>query len=489
MVFINSFAPSCLRGNLSFFVIMKLSVVTLLLLVAAFVLSPKIALSAGSGIFLRADDIIILGILAYWLISRRKVYRPSVTGLDVPIFIFFIVIMLSGILGILRGTAGNSFLPVLYTLKMAEYAVGFYFAASIVKSSEDISVLLDGFLIIAGIVCVIGMGEWFWAYHTGRVESADQWYRIFNNAVYPNDANHIAGFLVTAMALAFCRLFMFEKGIWPRMRTAFLLAMIVVTIGLTLSRSGMIASGVACIVAALFMPFRAKAAIALIACCVVLLVLAGSVLAKERSGIFSEYDDYMKSRENMEDGYWQEYSAARNRFEAWDALVRETVQFPVSGAGLGARGRYAYESQYFYMLGEAGLMGLAAFLYLLWKIWKTALYGVHESRSQGVESREPVPESREPRAECWPPDSGPLNPEPGTRNPDFEPRTSDNVLPFSFFLFPPSYIFPAFAGAIAGMAIMSFTSEAFLITRIAGPFWVLAGIAVAMSGQVKSSES
>lgn len=428
------------------------------MLIAAFVLSPKIALSGGSGLFLRADDIIILGILAYWLVNRRKGLRPAETVLDIPIYVFFTVIMLAGILGILRGTVSNSFLPVLYTLKMAEYAVGFYFAASIVKTSEDAGILLDGFLVIAGIVCVIGMGEWFWAYHTGRVESADQWYRIFNNEVYPNDANHIAGFLMAAMVLAFCRLFIFEKGLWPRMQTAFLLAIIVVTIGLTLSRSGMIASGVACIAAVFFMPIRPKAAIALACCCVVFLVLAGSVLIKERSGIFSEYDDYIKSRENLEDGYWQEYSATRNRFEAWDALVRETMQFPVSGAGIGARGRYAYESQYFYMLGEAGLMGLAAFLYLLWKI-RTVASGQ------------------------WAVDSGSFK-----RETNHGPRKTADVLHSAFCILHFSYIFPAFAGITVGMVIMSFTSEAFLITRIAGPFWVLAGIEVAMSVRGKNIE-
>jgi O-antigen ligase len=119
-----------------------------------------------------------------------------------------------------------------------------------------------------------------------------------------------------------------------------------------------------------------------------------------------------------------------NRLYNWRIALKSFPEFPFLGVGFGARQRAFYDNHFVLVLSEVGLIGLAAFLYMLLAIFRQTLRIFREEKG----------------------------------------------------IYFKALALGMLAGFI-GIVIQSAASVAFIITRIAGPFWFLLGMIVASSGK------
>jgi hypothetical protein len=119
------------------------------------------------------------------------------------------------------------------------------------------------------------------------------------------------------------------------------------------------------------------------------------------------------------------YSGWAGRLYAWRMVLPDFLREPILGSGLGARHRAMYDNQYIMDLCELGLAGLVCFIWLLLRIFKLLFVS-------------------------W--------------------RRQED-------LFFKALSLGALAGFI-GISLQALASSAFIVTRIAGPLWLLLGIIV-----------
>lgn len=186
-------------------------------------------------------------------------------------------------------------------------------------------------------------------------------YRIFNNALYPGQTNHVAGFVALAMPLLLARS---DADRMLRWTAAALGAGVVM---LCASRTAL-AAMVAGLVVTMLSSRAAWVALAL--------VVVGALWFGPMSRRLSWLDD---------EAYYLDYGLRRHvcgappthtegRFRmltAWIAL-QEFRRAPVFGSGLGSRHRIFYESAPVMIVAETGLVGLAAALFLAWSLARGA---------------------------------------------------------------------------------------------------------------------
>src|SRR3990172_2218033 len=167
------------------------------LLIFAIALSPRLNIPLGAEFFIRLDDIIILVIIIIGAKKSiiNKVKLPT-TMIDLPLILFLITCTFSAIFGIFAGTVTKPLTSILYLLKFIEYAATFYIAFITIKSEEHLRKIIYTFIATAVIISIIGFVEllFFYKPHT----AAEFPFRIFDNAIYKGDSNHIASFLMIA---------------------------------------------------------------------------------------------------------------------------------------------------------------------------------------------------------------------------------------------------------------------------------------------------
>ncbi len=303
--------------------------------------------------------------------------------------------------GALQGTLPGLGMPLATMGKQGEYLAGFLVARASGGSLERTARLAWRTSAWLGVVALAERGVMAWV-----GDEADDGVRVFSNAIWPDQTNHLAGFMAFGAVLGL--------ALAPRegSRLAFLgwLAgegLILLGILATGSRGAFLAVVAAAAVFAVMRRTWKPLALGL-------LVLAAGASTRDRGGLLHEYKAYLVSEGFAEAGAPRLPETERNRLEVWTALRADVLRFPLLGTGPGSRNRVFYESQWVMTLAETGVLGLAALLLVLITLGRTAL---------GV--------------------GGPWG--------------------------------AVFLGLLACVAVQGLVTESLLVTRIAGPFWLLWG--------------
>lgn len=172
-------------------------------------------------------------------------------------------------------------------------------------------------------------------------------FRLFDNAFYPGQTNHVAGFIALVMPLVLREPVRILRWAAATLGTAVVL--------LTASKAGIVA-----LAAGLIVSFPRPLLIAALAAGVLLVPTARRRLAL----VGDEWTYFRREMERREAGQPPAYTEGRFRLMvAWIALD-EVRKAPVLGTGLGSRHRIFYESAWVMVPAETGLVGLAAALAL-----------------------------------------------------------------------------------------------------------------------------
>ncbi|MDD5169482.1 MAG: O-antigen ligase family protein [Syntrophales bacterium] len=333
-------------------------------LLVAMLLGPQVGLAGtevadvrGRGITLRVDDflLIIIGITWFFKTAVEKELGLFLrTPLNAPIGIYFLVCIISTIFGYMTdrifGLKGFFFV-----LKYFEYYVVYFMVVNHLREKKQIerfTLTIFGVCFIVSLIAIYSMSQ-------GIRASAP-----FEG--FTGEPNTLGGYLIFIISLVIGLLLT-----WGNRMQKFLLALLLVTstiaLAATLSRTSWIAIGpmTLCL---LYFSDRKRTILFSI---VILIALAPFIAPKSVQNRLLFTINQPKETGQMRVGNVNLDTSTSARFESMkQVLTRDFARQPVIGFGI--TGYPFLDAQYARVLAETGIMGMVAFIYLIYNIFRNA---------------------------------------------------------------------------------------------------------------------
>jgi len=384
--------------------------VALYILLVSMLFSPQVIAgqTAAREITFRMDDLLLFVIVLTWL-ARAAIYKElavfRLTPLHTPIALFMAVSLLATLLGMVRGnvSAASGFF---FNLKILEYFIIFFMVVNYVKEEREIKTFVILILLVALFVNL---------YALYQVPSGERVSAPFERYGEPNT---LGGYLVVIISLSLALFLLRSFG----QRTNLLIPLLVLSgasVMFTQSRGSWL--GLICMSAPfmLLSPKRFFFIVGAIFLLVALPYIAPQSTKERFVGTFRADPGFDRTESFMGRGLdpssSERLTSYKKGFGKWKN--RPILGYGVTGAGF-------IDGQFIRVLVETGIVGLALFLFLLWRmalfLWNT----------------------------YWSVDD-------------------------PFF----KALYLGMLGALAGLIGHSISASSFIIVRIMEPFWFLMGLA------------
>ena len=371
--------------------------------------SKGAGVGAGRGITVRTEDFVLLVIGFSWLAKtavNKELNLIARTPLNWAVLMYVATTLGATLLGSLTGTVSWS--GYFHVLKYVEYFVIYYMVVNNLRDREHGWRLVGAAFITAAIVSVIGLAQ---------VPSGERVSAPFEGEI--GEPNTFGGYLLFMMAIAAGIAFETENA-RRRTQCLVLLGVMGVPFFFTLSRASYLGLIPAFLVIAR-LTTRRRLAVGLILLGLVtspVLIFVAPKSVKDRvTYTFKEE----KGSDTVRLGKVAFDPSTSARLLSFKSALTGFVQRPIFGWGVTGFG--FMDAQYARVLAETGLVGLAVFLWLMWKVGRHAL-DVYTTRS--------------------------------------DPEERGLVL--------------GFLAGFAGLLVHAFGSNTFIIVRIMEPFWLVTGI-------------
>ena len=394
------------------------------ILIVSMLFSPQVigGQTAAREITFRMDDLLLFIIVLTWLV-RTAIYKElavfRLTPLHTPIALFMVASLLATLFGMVRGNVSAAS-GLFFNLKILEYFIIFFMVVNHVKDEKEIKSFVILILFVALFVNL---------YALYQVPSGERVSAPFERYGEPNT---LGGYLVVIISLSLAFLLLRSFG----QRTNLLIPLLVLsaaTLMFTQSRGSWL--GLICM-SAPFMLLSPKRFFFIVG--VIFLVLALPYIApqstKERFvGTFQADPGFEQTERFMGQGLdpssSERMTGYKKGFAKWK--LRPILGYGVTGAGF-------IDGQFIRVLVETGIVGIALFLFLLWRV---VLF-------------------------LW---------------------NSYQAVDDPFF----KALYLGMLGAFAGLIGHSISSNSFIIVRIMEPFWFLMGLAATypmIKGETSSAQ-
>lgn len=343
----------------------------LYVLVVSMLLGPEMLVGGigsgatlGRGVTLRFDDLVVVLVALGWL-ARTAVSdgagRFFKSPLHRPIMLYTAACVFATLMGILFGRV-RPFGGFFFLLKYYEYFFIFFMAVNIVKTQVQVKRLLFVSLITCGLVTFYALAQ----IPTGERVSAP-----FEGS--EGEPNTLGGYLVFMMAVVTG--FLLTPGsIEKRYPLFILLGLCGLALQATLSRTSFLAAAVVLLVV---MELARRKSVALFGSMlfgIFLLILIMPAGVVERvTYTFNQPEEYGQ----LEVGTLKIDTSTSERIRSWQAAMKLFAGSPIWGAGV--TGGPFMDAMFPRVLTETGLLGLMAFLYLLWTIFQVGWSTLHET--------------------------------------------------------------------------------------------------------------
>ncbi|MFH1618403.1 MAG: O-antigen ligase family protein [bacterium] len=343
------------------------------ILVFSMLLSPEIGLGRTGyrDVVIRYDDILVLVVFFSWL-ARSAIKKETAfffsTPVNLPIFLYITVCVLSTSLGIVSGRLhfAESFF---YVLKYIEYFMLFLLAANIIENEKNIRAYLICGAITAAVVIAYGATQYFIL--GGGFRVALPFESPMGQKSWGEPAT-AGGYYLIVMAV----LLGFYTQVKGRVSKLSIISFVLIAplFMLTLSRTSYLAFA-AMTVSAIVMTGRKKIHLAAVILCMTIGIAVVSPVIKDtiQERVLFTFQTKERVRVTFHVGPGAEIkleSSAAARVLAWQRIFFE--KFPIHPLlGWGVPGVGIVDSQIPLVLGETGLLGLSLFLWMLLRIWKT----------------------------------------------------------------------------------------------------------------------
>jgi O-antigen ligase len=330
----------------------------LAILIISMLLSPEILLGRvpGRDVVIRAEDILLVVITFAWLAKTAIKKGLAIfvkTPLNKIISLYLFLCYVSTFRGMALGYVGLE-KGLFYLLRYTEYFLLFILVANQVHSRKQIRFFLASFFIVCAIVSVIGILQ---------IPSGARVTAPFEGEA--GEPNSFGGYLLFILCIA---IGIYLHDVSPRLKKAMLAlsVLIIFPFFYTLSRASYTALVFSFIA---FVIFSKKKFI--LVSVMTALILAG-ILLKPGAVLTRVTSTFQTRQANLAQigGFYLDSSSSERIF-SWQESVRAWKKNPFLGRGAG--GFPLIDGQYVVLLPEQGLLGLIAFLWLLWTILKQSL--------------------------------------------------------------------------------------------------------------------
>jgi O-Antigen ligase len=341
----------------------------------AMIFSPEFTIGVAKvrEITLRLEDVLLIFLVVAYLV-KRIVTDPGPllqdSPLTRPIVAFFALACLSTAMGVYNGSVDKS--AIFYLLKMAQFFLIFFFISSTMENDRQ----LNHYLVFLFITCFIVSLYGLW-----QIAQPERIPGVTNRISAPFEGttvepNTFGGYLTIIICMALCVLIFTPN---PRIRVLSSVLCVVATISLlfTLSR----ASFIGFFGAITFISFASKkvprplVAIALFFFLVGFKFLMPEDVAQRVNYTFTSQNPVIVKPLGLMEIRLD--SSTAERIGVWIKVFHKVPRRPLIGYGVTHSN--IQDSQFARYLIEVGLLGTAAFLWILYTIWKMAWKVFHDA--------------------------------------------------------------------------------------------------------------
>ncbi|MDH4185418.1 MAG: O-antigen ligase family protein [Nitrospira sp.] len=336
---------------------------SLFLLIFSMLLSPELAVGrvegrgvGGRELSLRADDLLLVVIGFSWLV-KTILYRDLAlvrdTPINRPIVYYMLVCVVATLIGVMAGRV-RPLTGFFFVLKYFEYFFVFFMVVNHVSSKRQVVSLVTALLTICFVISI---------YAIAQIPSGQRASAPFEGE--SGEPNTLGGYLVFILAIVM-GLFLHLKSRPIRVTLGLLMGFISLALMATLSRSSYLAAGVLLLSVAATQWRRPGVLACILLLAIVLPFLAPANVKHRVSETFfgRQYGGEIKVG-----GVGLDLSTSE-RLRSWQYVLKDWVQNPLLGRGV--TGYVWADAQYVKILGETGLAGLVAFVFVMVRLWRRA---------------------------------------------------------------------------------------------------------------------
>lgn len=352
-----------MAGVVVFIVAFLNSEVALYILIFSMLLSPEFMAGAtagkalGRGFTLRLDDFLLLIIGFSWL-ARTAVHKDLglflKTPLNKPIFYYLAACVVSTGFGIMTGRASAK-TGFFFVLKYFEYFLVYFMVVNHLETREQLNRLIFCLFLTCFIVSVYGMLQ---IPGGGRVSAP------FEGEI--GEPNTFGGYLVFIGAVAMGIYLKIDDKKIKRLLILLIVA-IIPSFLFTESRSSYLAA----IPAGLFLIYTSERRLLLMSMVMVGLIISPLFLPQNVKQRILFTFTQAEQRGQMEIGGVKLDTSTSARLDSWRSGVKDWFKRPILGYGV--TGYRFMDAQFPRVLVETGILGLWAFIYLLYSIYRLAV--------------------------------------------------------------------------------------------------------------------
>ena len=337
----------------------------LYLLIMSMLLSPEFIAgdllgrgTGGRGVTIRFDDILLIVIGLGWFAKtavRKELGLFLRTPLNRPIAYYIVLCLVSTLVGFAMGRVDLK-TGFFYVIKYFEFFIIYFMAVNHLRDKEQIKRFVAAMLVVCVVICVVAILQ---IPAGGRVTAP------FEGEV--GEPNTLGGYLVLMLSITL-GLLVTSDSMKRKAFLGILTILIAISLLATLSRSSWLAMGPMLLALIYF----SKRKMVIIVPLVIFVLVTPFVMPKAVRERALYTVTQQRHIEQLEIGGVRIDTSTSARLVTWkEVLTRDFVKHPLFGYGVTG---YAFvDAQYPKVLIETGILGLIAFLSLLFFIYKNAL--------------------------------------------------------------------------------------------------------------------
>lgn len=336
----------------------------LYLLITSMLLSPELVVgsaqdaSLGRGITLRVDDILLIVIGFSWFLRtaiRKELGLFLRTPLNKPIAYYFVVCLVATLIGSMMGRVKGS-TGFLFVLKYFEYFIVYFMAVNHLREKKQVERFVAAMLVVCLVISIIAILQ---------IPSGARVTAPFEGGG-EGEPNTLGGYLVLMLSITL-GLLLTPGSTKKIFFLGLLVILIVIPLLATLSRSSWLAAVPMLIV----LIYYTKKKMAIILPLVIIAIISPFFMPKTVKERASYTFNQPKEEQQVEIGDFKLDTSTSARIYSWENTLKDFSKHPVFGYGITGYG--FMDGQYPRVLIETGILGLVAFLLLLFSIYKNAL--------------------------------------------------------------------------------------------------------------------
>lgn len=347
-----------------FFITLSISFVRgtdgLYILIFAMLFSPEVSSGVstskgageGAGVVLRLDDVIMAAVVLGWILRSAYQGRHAgiiKTSITPAIWVYMGVSIVATLLGILIGSIQFPLSALFHNLKYFEYFLLFFMILAHVRKKETVSRMLWAMFLVFFLVSVYG---YYQIAHGIRV-----------TAPFDAEPNTLGGYTVLLMCMA-GGIALCDPRARVRVTLVFLILLAIPPLLFSLSRASYLAFIVGLL--AFLIISQHRILISSLAMVIVSAMMLGLPILPE-----SVQERVARTFERETEIHVQiagvDFDASSSaRIVSYRYALKRWILRPVLGYGV--TGAHFIDGQYIRLLVETGILGLAAFMAIFWKL-------------------------------------------------------------------------------------------------------------------------